>query len=154
MLQVHGIARLADVRTIPMSRRHPHFNRETMSLDLAAGGIEYQHMPRLGGLRKPRPDSRNTGWKHAGFRGYADYMETADFQAALEALLLFAAVAPTAVMCAEAMWWKCHRRLLADALLARGIAVQHIMGPGAPRPHEMSDFATILEGKVSYPALL
>jgi uncharacterized protein (DUF488 family) len=154
LLQIHGIARLADVRTIPMSRRHPQFNREPLSSDLAAAGIQYQHMAGLGGLRKPRADSRNTGWKHAGFRGYADYMETAAFQAALEALIRFTAATPTAVMCAEAMWWKCHRRLIADALLARGIAVRHIMSAAAAKPHEMSDFATILDGRVSYRALL
>ena len=154
LLEVHGIARLADVRTLPMSRRHPHFNSERLGSDLAARGIDYKHMAGLGGLRKPRPDSINTGWKHSGFRGYADYMESASFQAALEDLVQFAAAAPTAVMCAEAMWWKCHRRLIADALSARGIPVRHIMSAARATPHVMSDFATILEGRVSYPALL
>ena len=154
LLQIHGIALLADVRTIPMSRRHPHFNRDALSSYLAARGIDYRHMAGLGGLRKPRPDSTNTGWKHPGFRGYADYMGTSGFQAALQDLVIAAAAAPTAVMCAEAMWWKCHRRLLADALVARGIPVRHIMSAATATPHEMSAFATIQDGRVSYPALL
>jgi uncharacterized protein (DUF488 family) len=153
MLQAHGVAQLADVRTVPMSRRHPQFNRDTLDGFLAASGIRYQHMGALGGLRKPRPDSANTGWKHPGFRGYADYMETDAFEAGLRELRRFASVAVTAVMCAEAVWWKCHRRLLADALVAQGVPVRHIVSAGA-KPHELSPFARIHEGKVIYPALL
>jgi uncharacterized protein (DUF488 family) len=137
-----------------MSRRHPQFNRDALEAFLAVHGIRYRHMPALGGLRKPRLDSTNTGWKHAGFRGYADYMETEAFQRALGELRLFAGVDPTVVMCAEAVWWKCHRRLLADALLVQGVPVWHILTAAPPNPHELSDFARIHEGKVTYPALL
>jgi uncharacterized protein (DUF488 family) len=154
LLQAHRVAQLADVRTVPMSRRHPQFNRTTLDAFLAGHGIRYQHMAALGGLRKPRLDSTNSAWKHAGFRGYADYMETEAFQAALGELRRFASAGPTAVMCAEAVWWKCHRRLLADALVVQGEPVRHIVGASEPKPHELSDFARIREGKVIYPALL
>ena len=154
LLQVHGIERLADVRAAPASRRYPHFNRDVMSSHLAEHGVTYRHLPALGGLRKPRADSTNTGWKHPGFRGYADYMETDDFQAGLQDLLTFGHNAPTAVMCAEALWWKCHRRLIADALVALQHPVRHILNAGTPSPHEMSDFATVRAGRVIYPALL
>jgi uncharacterized protein (DUF488 family) len=153
MLNAHGVAQLADVRTVPMSRRHPHFNRETLDNFLAASGVRYRHFAALGGLRKPKPDSTNSGWKHPGFRGYADYMQTEPFQAGLAELMAFASVGPTAVMCAEAVWWRCHRRLLADALLVQSVPVWHILSDGA-KPHELSPFARIHEGKVNYPALL
>jgi uncharacterized protein (DUF488 family) len=153
MLGTNGVTQLADVRTIPMSRRYPQFNRGTLDLFLAGSGIRYRHMKGLGGLRKPKPDSTNTAWKHPGFRGYADYMQTEEFDLALRDLLAFAKEGPTAVMCAEAVWWKCHRQLLADALLVRGVSVRHIMSADA-KPHELSAFARIREGKVIYPALL
>ena len=153
LLRTHGVTQLADVRTMPMSRRHPHFNRDSLEKFLAASGIQYRHFGGLGGLRKPKRDSTNTAWKHPSFRGYADYMETEAFERAFRELVAFASEGPTAVMCAEAVWWRCHRQLLADALLVQGVPVWHIVGADA-KPHEMSAFARILDGKVIYPALL
>jgi uncharacterized protein (DUF488 family) len=153
-LAVHGVKQLADVRTIPRSRRYPHFEEGALAASLGAAGIAYRHFPSLGGLRRPRPDSTNTAWQHPGFRGYADYMATAAFEAGLDSLLDFARAAPTAVMCAEARWWQCHRRLLADAVLARGLAVAHIMGTGAAVPHEFTPFSSVRNGRVAYPGLL
>ncbi len=154
LLQAHGISQLADVRSFPMSRRHPQFNRDVLGPFLEAHGIIYRHMPALGGRRRPLPDSINSGWKHASFRGYADYMGTAPFEAALDELERFAAAGPTAVMCAEAVWWRCHRRLLADALLVRGTPVRHIVSAADAKPHELSDFARVSGSRVTYPALL
>jgi uncharacterized protein (DUF488 family) len=154
LLEQHEIRQLADVRTIPRSRRHPHFAREALDGFLARTGIVCRHFPALGGLRKAQPDSINTGWINEGFRGYADYMQTEAFSQALEALLTFAQAGSTAVMCAEAKWWECHRRLLSDALLVRGVPVQHIMSAAAPKPHSLSEFARIETGKVIYPGLL
>ena len=153
LLRMHGVTQLADVRTMPMSRRHPHFNRDSLEKFLAASGLHYRHFGGLGGLRKPKRDSTNTAWKHPSFRGYADYMETEAFERAFRQLATFASEGPTAVMCAEAVWWRCHRQLLADALLVQGVPVWHIVGADA-KLHEMSAFARILEGKVIYPALL
>ena len=153
LLRTHSVTQLADVRTMPMSRRHPHFNRDSLEKFLAASGIQYRHFGGLGGLRKPKRDSTNTAWKHPSFRGYADYMETEAFERAFRELVAFASEGPTAVMCAEAVWWRCHRQLLADALLVQGVPVWHIVGADA-KPHEMSAFARIREGKVIYPALL
>ena len=153
LLQKHGIQQVADIRRIPKSRRHPQFTSEALDAFLAAHGLGYRHFPGLGGLRRPRPDSRNTGWRHESFRGYADHMQTAEFQAALEALLEFAQ-RPTAVMCAEAVWWQCHRQLLSDALLARDVPVRHILGPAEPKPHHLSEFARVDEHRVTYPGLL
>lgn len=153
LLRTHGVTQLADVRTMPMSRRHPHFNRDSLEKFLAASGIQYRHFGGLGGLRKPKRDSTNTAWKHPSFRGYADYMETEAFERAFRQLVTFASEDPTAVMCAEAVWWRCHRQLLADALLVQGVPVWHILGTDA-KPHEMSAFARIRDGKVIYPALL
>ena len=153
LLGMHGVTQLADVRTMPMSRRYPHFNRDSLEKLLAASGIRYRHLGGLGGLRKPRRDSTNTAWKHPSFRGYADYMETEAFERAFRELVVFASAGPTAVMCAEAVWWRCHRQLLADALLVQGVPVWHIFGAGA-KPHEISAFARIRDGKVIYPALL
>ena len=153
LLRTHSVTQLADVRTMPMSRRHPHFNRDSLEKFLAASGIQYRHFGGLGGLRKPKRDSTNTAWKHPSFRGYADYMETEAFERAFRELVAFASEGPTAVMCAEAVWWRCHRQLLADALLVQGVPVWHILGTDA-KPHEMSAFARIRDGKVIYPALL
>ena len=153
LLRMHGVTQLADVRTMPMSRRYPHFNRDSLEKFLAASGIRYRHLGGLGGLRKPKRDSTNTAWKHPSFRGYADYMETEAFERAFRELVVFASADPTAVMCAEAVWWRCHRQLLADALLVQGVPVWHIVGASA-KPHEMSAFARIRDGKVIYPALL
>ena len=154
LLEAHGVRQVADVRTIPRSRRHPHFAGEALSRSLPAARIMYSHFAALGGLRKPRPDSPNTAWRHEGFRGYADYMTTADFDRALDALIAFASGGPTAIMCAEAVWWRCHRQLVADALVARGIEVRHIMSIDSAPPHALTSFARVEAGKVSYRGLL
>lgn len=154
LLEAHGIRQLADIRTVPRSRRHPQFSKEALDEFLASAGILYRHFPSLGGLRKPRPDSINTAWRHPGFRGYADYMQTSEFRNAVDALEHFAADGPTAVMCAEAVWWRCHRRLLADTLLVRGVGVRHILSVAEPKPHELSEFARREGGGVIYPGLL
>jgi uncharacterized protein (DUF488 family) len=154
LLEAHGIRQVADVRTVPRSARHPQFSKEALAGFLADHGIGYRHFPDLGGLRKPRRDSVNTGWRHPSFRGYADYMQTEGFRSALAALEEFSAALPTAVMCAEAVWWQCHRRLLADALLVRGVPVRHILSAGPPKPHELSEFARVTGGSVIYPGLL
>jgi uncharacterized protein (DUF488 family) len=154
LLEAHAIGGVADVRTIPRSRRHPHFSREALAPFLAAHDIAYEHFPALGGLRKPRPDSINGGWRHPAFRGYADHMQTAEFAAAVDALLKFAANRRVAVMCAEAKWWQCHRQLLSDALVARGVEVRHIMNPREADPHELSSFARVAGSTVTYPTLV
>jgi len=164
LLNAHHVAQLGDIRTVPRSRRHPHFAIDALSASLARAGIAYRHFPGLGGLRKPRADSPNTAWRHSGFRGYADYMATPAFEAAIEQLLDFASVSaggrfesgarPTAIMCAEAVWWRCHRQLVADALVARGVGVRHIMSERGAPPHELTDFALVHDGKVSYPGLI
>ncbi len=123
ILQAHGIRRLVDVRTIPRSRRNPQFNRENLPGSLQSAGIEYHHMPGLGGLRHPRKDSMNTGWRNASFRGYADYMQTPEFGENLDRLIDLASDTATAIMCAEAVPWRCHRSLISDALAARDIPV-------------------------------
>jgi uncharacterized protein (DUF488 family) len=154
LLHAHGVTQLADVRTVPKSRRHPHFAQEALSESLPAAGIRYRHFPGLGGLRKPAADSHNTGWKHAGFRGYADYMQTPAFTAALDELIAWSREAPTAVMCAEAVWWSCHRQLIADALVARGVDVRHITSPAAAGAHTLTSFARVDRERVTYPGLI
>jgi uncharacterized protein (DUF488 family) len=154
LLRAHEVRQLADIRTVPKSRRHPQFNSEALDACLHAHGIGYRHFPALGGLRRPRPDSINTGWRHPGFRGYADHMQTREFAAGVEALLVFAGGGRTAVMCAEAVWWRCHRQLLSDAVVARGVEVRHILGTADPKPHHLSDFARLNNGRVWYPGLL
>ena len=145
LLRAHDMAQLADVRTIPRSRRNPQFGREALAASLATAGIAYVLMPGLGGLRKARPGSVNLGWRNAAFRGYADYMETAEFARSLEALVELARRQPTAIMCAETVPWRCHRSLIADALAARGIAVLHIVTAGRAEPHELTPFAALEE---------
>jgi uncharacterized protein (DUF488 family) len=154
LLAAHSIAAVADIRTIPRSRRHPHFSREAMAEWLAATGVEYRHFPALGGLRRPKPDSINTAVRHASFRGYADHMQTPEFQEGVDALEAFAAERVTTVMCAEALWWQCHRRFLADALFVRDVKVQHIMSSAAANPHELSAFAQVNGTRVTYPGLV
>ncbi len=153
-LRAHGVAQLADVRTVPRSRRHPQFERDALDAALGAEGIGYRHFPDLGGLRHPRPDSINTAWQNPSFRGYADHMQTGAFARALEELVAYAGARPTAVMCAEAVWWRCHRALLADALTARGVAVRHILSAAVQKSHTLTDFARIEYGRVTYPGLL
>jgi len=154
LLRAHGIGAVADIRTIPRSRRHPHFSAEAMEEWLGRSDIRYRHFPSLGGLRRPRPDSINTAVRHASFRGYADHMETPEFQQGVEALEAFAAERVTTVMCAEALWWQCHRRFLADALFVRNVKVRHIMSSSAANFHELSAFARVLGDRVTYPGLL
>ena len=152
MLRAHGIKRLFDIRTIPRSRHNPQFNRETLPEALAAAGIAYEHRKGLGGLRRPRADSANGGWRNEGFRGFADYMATEEFAAELAALVAEAEAAPTAVMCAEAVPWRCHRSLVADALLVRGHAVEHILGEARRQPHKLTPFARVAGARITYPA--
>lgn len=152
ILEAHGIQRLVDVRTIPRSRRNPQFNRENLPASLKAAAIEYQHMPALGGLRRPRADSINTGWRNASFRGYADYMQTPEFRDNLAKLIEIAGAGSTAIMCAEAVPWRCHRSLIADALVARGIPVREILSATSQRPHELTPFARVEASEVTYPA--
>jgi uncharacterized protein (DUF488 family) len=151
LLAAHGIEQLVDVRTIPRSRHNPQFNRETFPRALAEAGVAYVHMPGLGGLRRPRADSTNTGWRNAGFRGFADHMETAEFEDALSSLLELAGRRATAIMCAEAVPWRCHRSLIADAVTARGMRVTHVLGPGQAREHVLTPWAHVDGHRVSYP---
>jgi uncharacterized protein (DUF488 family) len=154
LLRVHGIRQLADVRSVPRSRRYPQFEKHALGAFLGAAGVNYCHFPSLGGLRKPLRDSINTAWQHPGFRGYADYMATEAFRSGVLELLKSASQAPTVVMCAESVWWRCHRRLLADALLVRGVPVRHILTAAEPKSHQLSEFARVEGESVSYPGLL
>jgi uncharacterized protein (DUF488 family) len=151
LLEAHRVELLIDVRTIPRSRRNPQFNRETLPTALEQAGIGYRHMKELGGLRHPHRDSPNTAWRNAGFRGYADYMLEPDFGAALDRLTELATEKRTAVMCAEAVPWRCHRSMIADALLARGIAVEHILSAKRAEPHHLTEFARVEGERVTYP---
>jgi uncharacterized protein (DUF488 family) len=152
LLRAHGVKRLVDVRTIPRSRHNPQFNRETLSKALHNRHLSYRHMKALGGLRHARPDSINSGWRNASFRGFADYMQTPSFAAALERLLELAEQKPTAIMCAEAVPWRCHRSLIADALTARGYEVRDIMSVTSAKPHVLTPFARVHRQQVTYPA--
>ena len=143
--------RLVDVRTAPGSRRMPHFARASLELTLPERGVEYAHMPELGGLRKPRPDSVNAGWRNDSFRGYADYMQTGDFQRGIDRLRALAAAKTTAIMCAEAVPWRCHRSLIADALTVQDVEVRHITGKGEPGAHRLTPFALVSNGHITYP---
>jgi uncharacterized protein (DUF488 family) len=154
LLEAHGVAGLADVRTVPRSRRHPQFSADTLAAFLSAHGIEYLHLPGLGGLRKPRPDSSNGGWLNSAFRGYADHMQTLEFGVALDRLMSFGTGRQVAIMCAEAKWWQCHRRLIADVLVARHIEVRHILSVREAAPHELTPFGKVIGDTVQYPALV
>jgi uncharacterized protein (DUF488 family) len=151
LLEGHGISLLVDVRTFPGSKRYPQFNKEALAASLKAQGIRYKHLPQLGGRRKPKPDSRNTAWRNASFRGYADYMETEEFRKGIERLLDLAnEVGETAIMCAEAVWWRCHRSLISDYLKARGIEVIHILDANKTELHPFTSAARIINGALSY----
>jgi uncharacterized protein (DUF488 family) len=152
LLKAHSIGALVDVRTVPRSRHVPQFNKGSLEQKLAAAGIRYVHMKELGGWRRPRADSPNTGWRSAGFRGYADYMLTAEFDAAISQLIGLAQQERVAIMCAEAVPRRCHRSLIADALTVRGVEVRHIMGAGEATPHELTDFAKVDGVRITYPA--
>ena len=149
LLRHHGVTLLVDVRTIPASRRMPHFAKAALERSLPEHGIRYLHMPELGGLRKPRPDSTNTGWRNVGFRGYADYMQTDEFWNAIDRLQ---ALPPqVAIMCAEAVPWRCHRSLISDALTVRGEEVRHITAFSEPSRHSVTPLARVQDGRITYP---
>jgi uncharacterized protein (DUF488 family) len=150
LLRGEEIELVADVRRYPASRMHPHFNGEALRQSLAEAGMRYEGYPDLGGRRAPAAGSSNTRWRNAAFRGYADYMETPAFQDALTQLMAAAADARTAIMCAEAPWWRCHRALIADALKARGVEVVHIMGPERRIEHPYTSAASVVDGKLYY----
>jgi uncharacterized protein (DUF488 family) len=150
LLRAERIELLADVRRYPASRMHPHFNAGALDQSLAEAGVRYEGYPELGGRRAPRAGSANSRWRNASFRGYADYMETPDFDDALARLMDEAGDARTAIMCAEAPWWRCHRALIADALKARGAEVLHIMGEGKLIPHPYTSAASVVDGELSY----
>lgn len=152
ILEAHGVAVLVDVRTVPRSRRVPQFNAETIGRDLDRWGIRYVPLPALGGLRKARAESINQGWRNASFRGYADYMQTPEFATGLERLIEIASAAPAAIMCAEAVPWRCHRSLIGDALIARGWEVIDLMSRTSAKPHRLTDFAVLEGTRVTYPA--
>lgn len=152
LLKSHKVELLIDVRTVPRSRRNPQFNRETLPGALESAGVSYLHVPGLGGLRHPKKDSPNTGWRNDSFRGFADYMGTEDFGTNIEGLVGLAREKRVALMCAEALPWRCHRSLIADALLLRGIRVGHIMSVSATHPHEMTSFARVSGLSITYPA--
>ena len=151
LLRQHGVERLVDIRTIPRSRHNPQFNSEALAKSVEHEGIAYAHLKELGGLRHARKDSTNTGWRNASFRGYADYMQTGEFEQALDRLLQLGAGKRCAVMCAEAVPWRCHRSLVADALVARGIAVEHILSGSRRDVHSLTPFARIQNERVFYP---
>jgi len=170
LLKENEIDLLADVRAWPSSKRYPHFNKDVLGESLNVHGIRYEHFPELGGKRKSKPDSRNTAWRNASFRGYADYMETEQFQKGIERLLAFVTndgfgsrrnkgdesedvtSCAVAIMCAEAVWWRCHRSLIADYLKARGVEVLHILGANKVDPHPYTPAARIVNGELSYEA--
>jgi uncharacterized protein (DUF488 family) len=152
LLATHGVTRVGDVRRVPRSARHPQFRAEALAAELPARGIDYRHLPALGGFRKPAADSPNGGWDNNAFRGYADYALTDEFAQALDELCTLARDRPTAVMCAEALWWRCHRRLIADRLAANGWTVCHIAADGKLTEHELPTFAVRqVDGTVRYP---
>lgn len=151
-LRGFGVRTLVDIRTVPRSRHVPQFNAETLRRTLPNRRIRYRHVRALGGLRKARADSTNTAWRNASFRGFADYMETPEFAEAVDGLRALSREAgPVAIMCAEAVPWRCHRSLVADALAARGDEVVHIMGPGTGRLHSLTPWARVAGGRVTYP---
>lgn len=152
LLTAYGIQELIDVRTIPGSRRHPQFSGEALAAALEQAGITYTHLKQLGGLRHPGKDSPNTGWHNLSFRGYADYMATDDFLQGLQALTAIAEQHTTAIMCAEAVPWRCHRSLIADALTVQGWHVLHILNKTTARPHKPTPFLIVQNGKLIYPA--
>jgi len=153
LLKAHGVTVLADVRTVRRSRHNPQFNGDALAVTLAANGIRYVPLPGLGGFRKTTPDSPNGGWRNLSFRGYADYMQSAAFAEHLGALIALARVGTVAVMCAEAVPWRCHRSLIADALLVRGFDVREIASETKTTPHRLTPFAQVDGTAIRYPAL-
>jgi uncharacterized protein (DUF488 family) len=152
LLQAHAVSRVVDVRTIPRSRHNPQFNQDSLADSLKKAGLGYVHMPGLGGLRHARRDSINLGWRNASFRGYADYMQTPQFEQSLEELIQLTEQERIAIMCAEAVPWRCHRSLIADALLVRGIRTEDIMSPTSHQVHTLTPFAKVRGTTITYPA--
>ena len=151
LLKAHGVQRVVDVRSIPRSRHNPQFNRESLARHLRAARIGYVHLKKLGGLRHAKSDSKNLGWHNTSFRGFADYMQTPDFQTGLARLEKLAAAKPSAMMCAEAVPWRCHRSLIADALVVGHFPVEHIMSTSRTQAHELTPFARVRGLQVTYP---
>lgn len=151
ILRAHGIERVVDVRTAPGSRRHPQFMSDELARTLSEQDIDYLHLKELGGFRKPAPDSLNSAWRNQSFRGYADYMQRPEFEAALDRLIELARDRSTAVMCSEAVPWRCHRSLIADALTVRDIPVHHLMSERAANPHTLTSFAVVVGKRITYP---
>ncbi len=151
LLQTHQVARLVDVRTVPRSRHNPQFNRESLPAALAAAGIRYEHLGGLGGLRHARADSPNQGWRNASFRGFADYMQTDEFAESLKTLMGWARKDRVVLMCAEAVPWRCHRSLIADALTVRGIRVEHILSGARTQTHVITPWARVEGKQITYP---
>jgi uncharacterized protein (DUF488 family) len=152
MLQAHGIDTVADIRTVPRSRHNPQFNRDSLPQALQTVAIDYVHLAGLGGWRSPRADSPNRGWRNPAFQGFADYLLTPEFEAHLQALMELARRRRLALMCAEALPWRCHRSLIADALLVRGVAVEHIMSLTSSQPHRLTPLARVEGTRLTYPA--
>ena len=153
LLRAHRVKRVIDVRSIPRSGRNPQFNRETLATKLRAARIGYVHLRKLGGLRQARRDSQNMGWRNASFRGFADYMQTSEFDAGLLRLIKLARQKRSAIMCAEAVPWRCHRSLIADALIIGGVRVEHIMSEKRSRAHSLTPFARVRHDRVTYPLI-
>ena len=151
LLRERGVKRLVDIRTVPRSRHNPQFNKETLPQALASAGIKYTHMPDLGGLRRPRRHSANPGWRNASFRGFADYMQTEEFGSGMQKLMALAERQEIVLMCAEAVPWRCHRSLIADALLVRGVKVHHIMSGHACKEHSLTPWAKVKGKSITYP---
>jgi uncharacterized protein (DUF488 family) len=151
LLAAHGVRRLGDVRTMPRSRHNPQFNSDALAAALGEAGIEYVHLPALGGLRHTTQASVNLGWRNKSFRGYADYMQTAAFSKAIDELIALGSSAPTAIMCAEAVPWRCHRSLIADALIVRGIEAREIDSAERTTPHALTSFARVDGTALTYP---
>ena len=151
LLRANGVKRVIDIRTIPRSRHNPQFNRDTLGPAMRKSGVAYVHLKKLGGLRHAKQDSVNLGWHNAGFRGFADYMETPEFVAGLARAIKLAEAKPSALMCAEAVPWRCHRSLVADALVVRGIQILDIVSASPPRPHKLTPFARVRGVHITYP---
>jgi uncharacterized protein (DUF488 family) len=153
LLRLNEIECVLDIRTVPKSRHNPQFNRDALPESLAAMHIAYRHIPGLGGLRHARPDSPNQGWRNASFRGYADYMQTPEFAENVDAVAELARTTRCVLMCAEAVPWRCHRSMVADALIVRGLRVEDIIGPQKRKPHKITPFAQVDGTRILYPAL-
>jgi uncharacterized protein (DUF488 family) len=151
LLRQNGITCLLDIRTVPKSRHNPQFGQDQLPASLADAGIEYRYLPGLGGLRRPNKDSENAGWRNLSFRGYADYMQTDEFAANVEAVVELGRSKSCALMCAEAVPWRCHRSLVADALLVRGVRVDEIIDARQRRPHKLTPFASVDGLRITYP---